>query len=532
MRQLGSIRSSALAAGFGPAGWLVKPAVLFAMLIGGGCALGPHVLPADQQKAIDRKVTEYPARFQLEPYVVGLDSPTGMSPDESGNLIIAEGGIDGDPHIFGFHPDGTKFGIYPIHTRIPLIKPGFRIYGPIGGVVAYKGHIYVSHRDEYDMGVITAFGYDGSHKTVLADLPAQGDYGVTDIAVSPDGMLYFGVGAATNSGVVGLDNWEEGWVRKHPDACDLPAGALELLGYRFDAKNPDASIFSPSIKVTVPFQPFGVSNIIHIPAAAMPVVKPSGAIFRVSPDGGDPTIVAWGVRNPVGLAVNQFHTVYFTDQGMELRGTRPVSGDPDGLFRLVLNTWYGFPDYTRSLDPVSDQKFQPLPEMVEASGYPSVRYVIDHQASGLRDPDRRLLAGSFKPLSGASKMAIVPDSGPFRGYEGSIIVALWGDRAPFATHDIPLKKPYPGYKLVRVDPVSGEVHEFIYNTGGGPASGLSFGRHEAMERPIDAKFGPDGALYILDFGRVRMKNGEMKVSDGTGKVFRLMPLGTSATTQQ
>ena len=49
---------------------------------------------------------------------------------------------------------------------------------------------------------------------------------MTDIAVDPvSGRLFFGVGAATNSGVVGLDNWN--WVQKYPDFCDLPA--IKLL---------------------------------------------------------------------------------------------------------------------------------------------------------------------------------------------------------------------------------------------------------------------------------------------------------------
>jgi glucose/arabinose dehydrogenase len=517
-------------------GQFIGALCLLALILSTGCALGPHVLPAADQTTIDRKITEYPTRFVLQPYAVGLDSPTGMSFDESGNLIVAESGVDGDPHIFGFRPDGTKFNIYPIHSRIPLIHPGYHIYGPVGGVLAYKGHVYVSHRDDHNMGVITAFGYDGSYRTVVADLPAQGDYGVTDIAVSPvDGILYFGVGAATNSGVVGLDNWEEGWSRKYPNAADVPYQALELLGYRFDAKNPDASIFSPGIKVTVPFEPFGVSNITHIPGAKsnFPVVKPSGAIFRISPDGGDISVVAWGVRNPSGIVVNQFNTVYFTDQGMERRGTRPVKDDPDGLFRLIPQTWYGFPDYSRSLEPISDPKYQPEQWMVDPSGYPNVRFVIDHQASDLHEPDRRRISGLFKPLSGASKMAVVPGTGPFHGtaFEGSIIVALWGDRAPFATHDLPLKKPLPGYKLVRVDPATGEVHDFIYNTAGGPASELRDGSGEALERPIDVKFGPDGALYILDFGRSRMKHSKEKVTDGTGKIFRMVPVGFTASTQ-
>jgi glucose/arabinose dehydrogenase len=489
-----------------------------------GCAGGPKVLAPADQKIIDRKITEYPSGFVLKPYIVDLNSPTGMCFDDSGNLIIAEGGLDHeDPHIFGIRPNGTRFDIYPVETRIPIFKPGFRIYGPVGGIVCFKGKIYVTHRDSDDNGVITAFGYDGSHTTVVADLPAQGDYSLTDIAVSPiHERLYFGLGTATNSGVVGLDNWKEGWVREHPQFADAPLKPLRLLGYRFDATNPQASIFTPDITVTVPFQPFGVSDIQRIPASANG--KPTGAIYSVSPEGGDLRVEAWGVRNPAGLIVSEFGRVYFTDQGMELRGTRPIVDDPDALFRLVTDGWYGWPDFSRDLRPISDAQFQPQSWMVINTGYPGVGFVIDHQASGVSDPDERWLAGEFKSQAGAAKMDFVPRTGPFRAYTGDLVVALWGDRVPFSTGDQPLRKPYPGFKIVAVDPDRREIKDFVFNTDGGPASELLEGSEVGIERPIDVKFGPDGSLYILDFGRIRMANSKEKVYDGTGKIFRLVPV--------
>jgi glucose/arabinose dehydrogenase len=493
------------------------------LLVASGCVVGPRVLTPEQQSVIDRKTTEYPAGFELRPYVYNLNNPTGFCFDELGNLIVTEGGYDGeDPRIFGIRPNGTRFDIYPIETRIPIIKPGFRVYGPVGGIVCYHGRIFVAHRDEHDRGVVTSFGYDGSHETVVADLPTRGDYGMGDIAVSSiHDRLYFGVGTTTNSGVVGLDNWRAGWVRDHPDACDVPAKPLKLLGYRFDAPNPQASVFTSDTTVTVPFEPLGVSDITHIPAS--PMSKPTGAIYSISPDGGDLRLEAWGIRNPVGLVVSEFGRVYFTDQGMELRGTRPIAHDPDGLFRLVTDAWYGWPDFSRSLHPVGEARFQPPSWMVISTGYPDVGFVIDHQGSGLTDPDLRWLAAQFPPQAGASKMDFVPSLGAFRQYAGNLIVALWGDRAPFSNADQPLSEAPAGYKVVRVDPDRREVQNFVFNTDGGPASQLQDNSKYALERPIDVKFGPDGSLYILDFGRIRMVDGKLKVYDGTGKVFRLIP---------
>jgi sugar lactone lactonase YvrE len=46
----------------------------------------------------------------------------------------------------------------------------------------------------------------------------------------------------------------------------------------------------------------------------------------------------------------------------------------------------------------------------------------------------------------------------------------------------------------------------------------------ALERPVDVKFGPDGSLYILDMGRMEVKNGKEHVSAATGQIFRLVPV--------
>jgi hypothetical protein len=46
----------------------------------------------------------------------------------------------------------------------------------------------------------------------------------------------------------------------------------------------------------------------------------------------------------------------------------------------------------------------------------------------------------------------------------------------------------------------------------------------ALERPVDVKFGPDGSLYILDMGRMEVKNGKERIFAATGQVFRLVPV--------
>lgn len=51
-------------------------------------------------------------------------------------------------------------------------------------------------------------------------------YGAYLVAFGPDGKLYFSQGAMTNTGIVGLDAYELGWLRRLPHAHDILAMTL------------------------------------------------------------------------------------------------------------------------------------------------------------------------------------------------------------------------------------------------------------------------------------------------------------------
>lgn len=506
---------------------------LFAALAG-GCQTGPTVLGSQDQLAVSRSLVEYPPGFVLRPYMVGLTAPTAICIDASNTLFVAEGGGTADnlePHIFGYRADAPPgkqfFDVYPHEHRfpIPFFDNSYHIYGPVGGMVAVNGQLFVTHKDAAGNGVVTAFGYDGTHRVVVADLPARGDYGMGGIDVDENGRLYFAVGSATNSGVVGLDNWEKGWVRPYADFCDLPYSPLKLVGARFNSSNPYAGLFSGGdIAVTGPYQAFNTSDKLRIPAA--PNGKPSAAIYSVSQSGGDERVEAWGVHFASGIVCGDFDRVYFTDRGMEPRGTRPVVNDPDAVFTLIsrgrLGAWYGWPDMSRSLEPIDLDKYQPPEELLRGTGYPEISALIDQASSKLPRPDPSNVIGNFPMQAGAAGLAIVPETGVFGKYRGGIVVALSGDRAPFSTGGGLILKQYTGYKVVRVDLVTHDVTPFVYNTEGGPGSALQLdGR--ALERPTDIKLGHDECMYILDYGHMTMNGGQERVDGGSGKIWRLMP---------
>ena len=515
-----------------------------ASLVMSGCVRGPSVLPPEKRITIDRSAVERPTGLDLTTFIDHLTAPTAIAFEtgenglERGTIYLAEGGLDGrEPRVYAFLPDGTRLNLYP-RTTNPLIRitsRGPRLHGPIQGIATRgDGEVYITHRDADGRGVVSAINVtDGSVRTVVGDLPAQGDFGVTDLAFHPvNGRLYFGVGAATNSGVVGIDNWQSGWLRKHPEVCDVPAVDLRLRESRFDTPNPTGGLLGgDDIAVTAPFQPFGSkSKRLRIPAAATD--RPSAAIYSISSGGGDLRVEAHGLHHPVGLAFTQYGNLLVANQGMELRGTRPIKDDPDSVVRLPpgAGTWFGWPDFSTDLEAITAARFQPPTELVLRTGYPEVSFIIDHQGSGLIRPDRgTLVRGVFPSLSGASKMTFVADdaAGAFEPSKGKLLVALAGDRVPFATGGRSIKGTI-GHKVVALDPDTKQAADFLFNTAGKPAS-QTRGRPLSLERPVDVKFGPDGALYVVDLGKLDYKTGQPTVKTGSGRVFRLASISGPAS---
>ncbi|HVT87827.1 MAG TPA: hypothetical protein VHD56_03160 [Tepidisphaeraceae bacterium] len=501
------------------------------LLLMAGCISRPVWLSPQSRTIIDRKLVEIPAGYVLRLAALGLTAPSAITivKDEGpykGSTLVAESGDGGNqPRIYGWKADGSFFNVYPRGQKLPLVEyvtGRGEIYSPIGGMVAALGRVFVTHRDAKGRGVVSCVGFDGSISTVVADLPAQGDYSLTDITYdSKTGRLYFGLGSATNSGVVGIDNWS--WITEHPSFSDLPAVEIKLLGYKFFTRNPNAGFFGGDDNVgTAPFHPFGISNRLRIQEA--PNGKPTSAIYSISPTGGDLRVEVHGIRLPRGLAFNEYSLLYATNNGMELRGTRPVKLDPDVLLKVIQNTWYGWPDYSADLKPISDPLFQE-PALISRSGYPELSALIDRAASKLFDPVAyrdTLVFGIFPSLSGTAKLDFVPSVGGFKDFRGSAIIAQMGDRAPLSNGGMTLKENI-GRKILRVDMETKRTEEFIHNTEGIPASKL--GRNvDALERPIDVKFGGDGKLYILDYGRMEIRDGREKISAGSGRIFILEPI--------
>ena len=107
--------------------------------------------------------------------------------------------------------------------------------GPITDIEFYDGKLYVSHR-----GIIsTVEPKSGLVKDIIIGLPSIGDHHNNQIAIEgPNNRIYFGQGEATNSGIVGEDNFKLGWSKVAPTVHDIPAKNITLTGQNFVTKNP------------------------------------------------------------------------------------------------------------------------------------------------------------------------------------------------------------------------------------------------------------------------------------------------------
>jgi glucose/arabinose dehydrogenase len=82
-----------------------------------------------------------------------------------------------------------------------------------------------------------------------------------------------------------------------------------------------------------------------------------------------------------------------------------------------------------------------------------------------------------------------------------------------------------GFQVESIDLATGRRAVFARNRGTGaaqPASRIDL--EEGFERPVDVKVGPDGLVYVLDFGVFNPSEKTMKVFPKTGRVYRIEPV--------
>lgn len=186
------------------------------------------------------------------------------------------------------------------------------------------------------------FSYDiqsKEKKVLMNTLPNFGDYKHSLLKIFGD-QLYITIGAATNSGVVGMDNK---WLINNPFGHDFTPKDITLKGSSFGDEKTGA------------FTAYGTKNFsgqiisAHVPGNA--------SILMYNLRNGNYETYAYGIRNVKGLDFNSESKLIASVGGIENRGLRPVKGDSDYIYQIKKNVWYGWPDYSGG-DPITSPKFK------------------------------------------------------------------------------------------------------------------------------------------------------------------------------
>lgn len=407
----------------------------------------------------------------------GLQFPTSIAFDAAGRVYVAESGLS----FGGAPPGGRVWRLDNGSPRRTLVAEG--LAGPVTGLCWHEERLYVS---EGGAGRISRIDPDGGRTTIVDGMPGPGNYHTNMAVVGPDRKLYFSQGAMSNLAVIGLDAYELGWLRRLPHAHDVPGLDVVLVGTDVDTENP--LVDTAERASTGAFVPFGTGTEPgQRVAAGLPA---TAAVMRCELDGSGLELVAWGLRNAFGLGFLPDGRLLALDQGADDRGSRPIGNAPDLLFEVRAGAWYGWPDYVGG-EPVTDPSFRP-------DRGPQPSFVLANHAE-LPPPERPVVA--FEPHVAATKFAVVPSDAP--EYGGQLIVTLFGDEAPMC---LPAGGPPIGRDLLRVDPADGSTHRLATDL--------------PLNRPIDVAFGPDGALYVLDFGEFEMSDDGVVARAGSGCLWR------------
>jgi glucose/arabinose dehydrogenase len=458
---------------------------------------GGQVKATDGPRRIDAADIALPAGYRIEAMAQGLTYPTGIAFDANGTPHVVEAG-----YVYG------EDFVAPRLLRIEASGPPTVVVqgknGPWNGVAFHDGTFFVAEGGVSEGGRILRMDAQGNISVLVEGLPSFGDHHTNGPIVGADGYVYFAQGTATNSAVVGPDNAEFGWLKRHPRFHDVPCRDVVLEGVNFRSENSLAP--GGAEAVTGAFLPFGTaSQPKQRVAGRLPC---TGAVLRVPMTGGPPELVAWGLRNPFGLAFSPDGQLYVTENAFDDRGSRPVFGSADALWRITPGTWYGWPDFSEGR-PVFTERYEP---------------------PGKPLPPRLLAEHPNRPPAPVAYFAVHSSSNGFDfsknpsfGYVGQAFVAQFGDQAPAVGKVV---APV-GFKVVRVDVTSGLIRDFAVNRSekNAPASLLAGG---GLERPVAARFDPTGeSLWVVDFGVLRMKDEQSKAERMTGVLWRIRPTGAT-----
>jgi glucose/arabinose dehydrogenase len=423
-------------------------------------------------------VFNIPSGYKMEPILWNLTLPSTVTFDDNGSMYIAESGYS----YGGFHPVPRILKMDSNGT-VSVIADR-QLNGPITDIEFNKQNatLYVSHR-----GIISAVDLTGRVKDLIVGLPSMGDHHNNQIAFGPDGRMYFGQGTVTNTGVVGEDNYAYEWLKTSPMLHDIPAKNITLTGQNFQTVDPLTPQNLHDYANTGAFVPFNNSSVNG--QIIKGDSKCGGCIISANANGTDVKVIAWGLRNPYGLAMTADGTnLLVTNNGADERGSRPIANDSDKVYKIPLSNssdpkYYGWPDYFGNAEPVENN-----------SKFKSISSPNDQLPRFLM----KLHPPVEKPLSllgeGVAVTQLATSNNSEFGPPNMAYIGEFGTAAPLIHPFAQITQKQPGFspditgqKVIMLNPETGNYSDFI-----------SLKNIDKSFRPIGIKFNPQGdALYVI-----------------------------------
>ena len=439
--------------------------------------------------------------YRIEPVIWNLNLPTSVTFDNENNMYISEAGF-----IYG--------GLQPIPRILKVDSQSGNISnvvdrnlnGPITDIEFYDGKLYVSHR-----GIISTVEPErGIVKDIILGLPSTGDHHNNQIAIGKDNRIYFGQGEATNTGVVGEDNFKLGWLKTSPQFHDTPAKNISLSGENFVTANPLTA--EPNDTTTTgAFVPFGTFtyNGQVIPGN----IKCNGCILSANLDGTDLKLIGWGFRSAYGIALlpNDPAKLLVTVNGADERGSRPIANDTEKIYQIDISSsssssssstnssqlgrFYGWPDFFGNAEPVTDPKFQ-------VKNLPTLRFVMQNHPP-VEKPLVELEVGSAlaqvdSSSSSSSSVSASYNSTNNFGFKDMAFIAEFGIMVPISHLPGNIKnqdKEIVGQKVILFNPQNKSYTDFI-----------SLNKPDTSFRPVGIAFNKnENALYVTSIGKVEIR---------------------------
>lgn len=293
-----------------------------------GCALRTEAVPQVELRSKpdlpkvptpSARAAWVPDGYRVEVVLSGLHYPTSIEFDDAGNMYVAEAG-----YVYG--DSFAPARVLRVTPKGDIAVAASELSGPVNDLLWHRDRLYISHRTK-----ISILEPSGKIRDLVTGLPSLGDHHNNQLAADSDGNIYFGQGTATNSGVVGLDNFLMGWLTLHPHFHDKPARAIRLQGNNFMTLNPLMLTAEkvPPMVTTGGYHSFGKEG-----ETVEGVIKANGTILHIDPEGRNLGVYAWGLRNPFGLAFDSSGQLFVAENGFDERGSRPIANAPDTLWAV------------------------------------------------------------------------------------------------------------------------------------------------------------------------------------------------------